>query len=97
MKFRHLQPDPTTLWVPMNDKNRIPKKRWLDKHVEKFIRRRLITKYTVARRQEGYLYEHELEQEIIAFATKYNLELPSGCFVKNIVTRVNREQDSEKL
>ena len=100
MRFGHLEPDPSTLRIPLNDENRISKNFHLDKHVESFIRRRLTTKYIIAEgktyRQRGYI--EQLVKEANGFATKCDLEQPTGIyFIPRIVEKMNRDQDSARV
>ena len=80
--------------IPLNDENRISKNFHLDKHVESFIRRRLTTKYIIAEgktyRQRGYI--EQLVKEANGFATKCDLEQPTGLyFIPRIVEQMNRD------
>ena len=94
MRFGHLEPDPSTLRIPLNDENRTSTNFMLDKHIERFIRRRLTTKYIIAEgktyRQRGYI--EQLAKEANGFATKCDLEQPTGLyFIPRIVEQMNRD------
>lgn len=69
-----------------------------DEALKSFACLRLDTAYAVSqgKKNRPYGYKPKLEAELNAFAQRYNIPLPSGStFVTNMVTRVDREADSE--
>ena len=72
-----------------------------DKYLEVFAHRRLDTAYAIP---EGKKYcprsyiEEELEQEVNHFAIKYEGNVLAGFhFIKNLVKKINREQNTKHL